>query len=94
MLKYLEGHILEELDGAVDDMTEAVAHKGTNCGEQFRMMSDMEAGHANTLLRMFNSKDRPDDMSEADYAGMLKRIMDKYTNAMTTIENMKRVYWG
>lgn len=94
MLKYLEGHILEELDGAVDYMTEAVAHKGKTCGEQFRMMSDMEAGHANTLLRMLNRHERPEDMTEGDYAVILKRIMDKYTEAMTKIETMKRVYWN
>lgn len=93
MLKYLESHILEELDGAVDYMTEAVAHKGTTCGEDFRKMSEMEGWHANTLLRMLNSKDYHQDMTEAEYASMLRRIMDKYADAMTKIENMKRVYW-
>ena len=94
MMKYLEKHILEELDGAEDYMTEAVAHKGTTCGEQFRMMSDMEAQHANTLLRMLNKKERPEEMTEAEYAAMLKRIMDKYTTVMTTVEKMKHVYWN
>ena len=94
MLKYLEDHILEELDGAVDYMTEAVAHKGKVCGEQFRMMSDAEAGHANILLKMFNERERPEDVSETEYATMLKNIMDKYSTAMTTVENLKRVYWS
>lgn len=94
MLKYLKDHILEELDGSVDYMTEAVAHKGTKCGESFRIMSEAEAGHANTLLKMFNSTQRPEDISEAEYATLIKGIMDKYTDAMTKVENMKKVYWS
>ena len=94
MLKYLEEHILEELEGSVDYMTEAVAHKGKMCGEQFRKMSEAEAEHANILLHMFNHTERPKEVSEADYSSMLKKIMDKYADAMTKVEKMKRVYWS
>jgi len=38
-------------------MTEAIANKGKPFGEQFRKMSDAEAGHANALLKMLNSKE-------------------------------------
>lgn len=57
-------------------------------------MSEAEAGHANTLLKMFNSTQRPEDISEAEYATLIKGIMDKYTDAMTKVENMKKVYWS
>jgi len=33
-------------------------------------------------------------MSESEYATLLKSIMNKYTDAMTKVENMKRVYWS
>ena len=93
MLKYLKDHILEEIDGAIDYMTKAIEHKGTSEGCTFRKMAEMELEHANALTHMFKDTEKSSDMSNEDYAAIQKAVLDKYINAMTQIEAMKKIYW-
>lgn len=93
MLKYLKEHIIDEIDGAIDYMTKAVEHKGTQEGCTFRMMSEAELDHANKLTGMFKNTAKPEDMSDADYAETQKAVLDKYVTAMGQIESMKKLYW-
>ena len=94
MLKYLKAHILEELDGAVDYMQKAVEKKGHQCGETFRQMSGMELDHANALLKMFRQQEKPKTIADADYAEMQKAVLDAYTDKMTEIEALRKMYWA
>lgn len=93
MLKYLKEHIIEEIDGAIDYMEKALEYKGTTHGCTFRAMSEMELEHANKLTHMFKSQEKPEDMTDADYANCQKEVLDKYVNSMATIEAMKKLYW-
>lgn len=94
MLKYLASHITEELEGAVDYMTKAVEHKSHDCGETFYHMSMMELEHANALLKMFRKQERPKAMTDADYGELHKQILDSYTDSMSKIEAMRKLYWA
>ena len=93
MLKYLKEHIVEEIDGALDYMSKALEHKGTPEGCTFRRMSEMELEHANALTKMFKDTEKPEGMTDSDYAEAQKAVLDKYVNAMGTIEAMKKIYW-
>ena len=93
MLKYLKAHIIEEVEGAVDYMGKAVEKKGTQCAEVFRHMSIMELEHANELLKMFRSVEKPKTVTDAEYAEMHKEILDAYSEGMGKIEAMKKIYW-
>lgn len=92
MLKYLKDHIIEEIDGAMDYMTKAIELKGTPHGCTFKKMAEMELEHANAMVHMFKDMNKPDNMSDAEYGETQKAVLDKYINAMGTIENMKRLY--
>ena len=93
MLSYLKDHILEEISGANEYMQKAVEHKGTVCGEKFNAMAKMETEHANTLYAMFREQEKPITMSDADYAKMLKDILDKFADGMAKFESLKRLYY-
>ena len=93
MLKYLKDHIKEEIEGAVDYMTKAIEHKGKHCGETFRHMSGMEVDHANALLKMFRAEEKPETVTDAEYAEMYKEILDAYSEGMGKIEALKKIYW-
>lgn len=93
MLKYLKDHIVEEIDGAIDYMTKAIEHKGTKDGCTFYKMAGMELDHANALTDMFKDEEKPADMTSEEYANTQKAVLDKYINAMTQIEAMKKIYW-
>lgn len=94
MLEYLKEHILEELDGALDYMTKAVEHKGTNEGCTFRKMSEMELEHANALTKMFKNTDKDVGMTEKEYSAAQKDVLDGYVDTMGKIEAMKKLYWS
>ena len=93
MLKYLAEHITDELDGAVDYWTKAVEYKGTDEGCKFRMMAEMEIEHANAMLKIFRNTEIPKAMTDADYGQLNKAILDAYTDSMTKIDAMKKMYW-
>ena len=94
MLKYLKTHIIEELDGAVDYMKKAVENKGHQCGETFRQMSQMELEHANSLLRMFRQQEKPKTVLDAEYAELQKAVLGAYTDKMSEIEALRKMYWA
>lgn len=94
MMEYLKNHILEEIDGAIDYMEKAIEFKGTDKGYIFRQMSEAEAHHANTLTKIFNSMDKPDEVNDAHYADMNKEILNKYSTSMGKLEAMKKLYWS
>ena len=94
MLEYLQEHILEEIDGAVDYWTKAVEHKCDDWGVLFRQMGNMELEHANALTKMFSKTPKNNEITDKDYAEMYKKIMDSYTNNMNKIENLKKMYWA
>ena len=95
MHEYLSKHINEEIDGAMDYMTKALEWKSKNkdIAHKFYKMSEMELEHANCLTKMFNSMDKPDDVSDSDFSAMYKSILDSYTESMSKIEAMKKLFW-
>ena len=94
MLEYLKTHILEEIDGAIDYMMKAIENRGTTHGVQFYKMSEMEVEHANCLTKMFNSIEKPDSITDSEYAKMNKEIMEKYSASMSKLEVLKKLYWS
>lgn len=94
MLEYLKTHILEEIDGAIDYMMKAIEHRGTTSGVQFYKMAEMEVEHANCLTKMFNSTEKPDSVTDSEYAKMNKEIMEKYSASMSKLEVLKKLYWS
>lgn len=92
MLKYLKDHIIEEIDGAMDYMTKAIELKGNPNSCTFKRMSEMELEHANAMVLMFKKTDKPDDMTDAEYASTQKAVLDKYIEAMAKYEAMKKLY--
>ena len=94
MLKYLKDHILEEIEGALDYMDKAIAHKGTEWGCMFYKMSCAELDHANHLVKMFNATDKPANVTEAEHSTMRKDILEAYSTSMGKIEAMKKLYWS
>lgn len=93
MLEYLKSHIIEEIDGAIDYMMKAIEHRGTTIGLKFYQMSEMEVEHANCLTKMFNAYEKPENVSDSEYAKMNKEIMEKYSTSMSKLEALKRLYW-
>lgn len=94
MLDYLKKHILEEIDGAIDYYEKAIEKKGTQCGPTFFKMAGMEVEHANALTRMFNEKEKPENVSDAEYSKMYKEVLEKYADSMAKIEHLKKLYWS
>lgn len=94
MLEYLRSHIVEEIDGAIEYMMKAIETKGTPMGVKFYKMASMEVEHANCLTHMFNSYEKPSDVTDADYAAMNKNIMEKYATSMAKLEVLKKLYWN
>ena len=92
MLKYLKGHIVDEVEGAIDYMEKAIERKGTAEGAQFRKMSEMELEHANALVKMFRNTPKPEDTKDADYADCQKEVLNTYVDAMGKLEAMKALY--
>ena len=95
MHKYLSDHIHEEIDGAMDYMRKALEWKTKNpdVAMKFYKMSEREVEHANCLTKMFNSMDKPAEVDDAEFSGMQKNIIDTYTQSMSKIEGMKKLYW-
>ena len=90
----IKENIIEELNDAVKYMENAVEHKGTLFGEYFCSMSKNELEHANILLKMFNKSEKSDKISDSDHVKMYKEIMEEYSNAMTKIESLKKIFWS
>lgn len=93
-LKDLKERILDELKDATMYMKKAIENKGTKWGSYFCQMSKNELEHANILLKMFNEMDTPDGVTDAAHKEMYAAIMDSYISSMTSIEGMKKLYWG
>ena len=95
MHEYLSKHIHEEIDGAIDYMTKALEWKTKDRGiaAKFYKMSEMEVEHANCLTKMFTSTPKPDTVTDAEFSATQKNIIDAYTQSMSKIENMKKLYW-
>ena len=95
MHEYLSRHINEEIEGAIDYLTKALEWKtrDKDISSKFYKMSEMEVEHANCLTKMFNSMDKPDTMSDSEFSSMQKSIIDSYTQSMSKIEHMKKLYW-
>lgn len=94
MITYLKEHIIEEVTGALDYMTKAVEHKGTHCGEIFYQMAEMELDHANALTKMFRRQEKPETMTDTEYAAAQKAVLDTYSTGMGKLENLKKLYWA
>lgn len=94
MLKYLHSHILEEIEGAEDYMGKAIEHKHHQCGRMFYNMAMMELDHANKLTKLFTKTEKPETLTDAEYAKMHKEILDAYSEGMGKIEMMKKLYWS
>ena len=94
MLTYLKSHIIEEIEGATDYMAKAVEYKGTHCGEVFYQMANMELEHANALTKMFKKEEKPESMTDTEYATTQKAVLDAYITGMGKIESMKKLFWA
>ena len=95
MHEYLSKHIHEEIDGAIDYLTKALELKSVkpDWAAKFYKMSEMEVEHANCMTKMFNSAEKPDNITDADFTTMQKNIIDAYAQSMSKIEHMKKLYW-
>lgn len=95
MHRYLSNHIKEEIEGAIDYMTKALELKATNpeWALKFYKMSEMEVEHANCMTKMFNSVPKPQEIEESEFSEMQRSIIDSYTQSMSKIEHMKKLYW-
>lgn len=94
MLEYLRMHIIEEIDGAIDYMEKAVAHRGTECGSTFYRLAQAESEHANTMYAMFSKTVKSEDIPDKQYSEMLKSILDKYLTGMARFEALKKLYYA
>ena len=95
MHQYLSSHIHEEIEGAIDYLQKAIElkSKAPDWAAKFYKMSEMEVEHANCMTKMFNSVDKPDDISDESFSAMQKNIIDTYAQSMSKIEHMKKLYW-
>lgn len=96
MHKYLKDHVKEEIEGAIDYLEKAIELKKTNpeWAAKFFKMSDMEIEHANCMTKMFNSAEKPDNVTAVEFSAMQKELIDAYTSSMSKIEGMKKLYWN
>lgn len=92
-LTQMKDKILDEVDGAIEYMTEAIEHKGTPDGCTFRKMSEMELEHANALTKMLKEQKKSEGMTDEEYGNMYKTVLDKYADSMAKYEAMKKVYY-
>lgn len=93
-LKEIKTRILDELSDAVSYMEKAVEHKCDEWGNWFCQISMNEVEHANILLKIFNKTEKPETLTEADHKLMYKEIMESYTDNMSKIETMKKLFWS
>ena len=75
MHQYLSSHIHEEIEGAIDYLQKAIElkSKAPDWAAKFYKMSEMEVEHANCMTKMFNSVDKPDDISDESFSAMQKK---------------------
>lgn len=95
MHDYLSKHIHEEIEGAIDYLTKALEWKSKNyeIASKFYKMSEMEVEHANCMTKMFNSLEKPEDLTDEAFSGMQKNIINDYAQSMSKIEHMKHLFW-
>ena len=94
MLEYLKERIVDEVNDALNYMTKAVELKGHDCSCQvFYKASLNEAEHANWMTKLFISMEKPESVSDADYAKMQKEILETYATSMGKLEALKKLYW-
>lgn len=93
-LKELKENIVEEVHDAVKYMNNAVEYKHTEWGELFCMMSKNELEHANILLKIFYKSEKSDTITDSEHTKMYKEIMETYTDSMSKIESLKKIYWS
>ena len=91
-LKDIKNQIVEELNDAVHYITMAEEEKGTECGSLLHMISKNELEHANILLKIFNKIEKPEIVTDAEYAAMHKEILESYTEIMPKYEAIKKLY--
>ena len=92
MLEYFKTRILDELKDAVAYMTKAVEYKKHQCGWDFYVMANEELNHANRFYKMFQREEQPANITNSEYASMMKEIMDAYSDHMTKFESLKKLY--
>ena len=93
MHKYLQEHIKEEINGAVDYMTKAVEHKKDQMGCMFRKMAEAELEHANALSKIFLTTEKSKEMTDAEYSEAVTAVMNYYNTGMGKYEALKKLYW-
>lgn len=96
MITYLKDHIKEEIEGAKDYMTKALALKKSHpdMSWTFYNMAQVELDHANCLTKMFNKMEKPESMSDSEHSTILKEVVNAYSTSMSEIESMKKLYFA
>lgn len=96
MHEYLKNQIHDEINGAINYLEKAIEYKNKSkeIASKFFRMSEMEIEHANCLTNMFNSVDKPADVTDASFSEMQKSVINDYVTSMGKIESMKKLYWS
>lgn len=96
MHEYLKNQIHDEIKGAIDYLEKALEYKSKSrdIATKFFKMSEMEVEHANCLTNMFNSVDKPTNVTDAEFSEMQKSVINDYVTSMGKIESMKKLYWS
>lgn len=94
MLKFLSERIIDELKDAVLYMEKAVEWKGKHCGTVMYNDAMDESKHANNLLKLFQSTDKPSTVTDAELSAMKSAILDAYSENMGKFEMLRKAYWS
>ena len=94
MLSFLKDRIIDELNDAVLYMEKAVENKGKTCGVVMYSNSMDESKHANNLLKLFQSMEKPSTVTDAEYSAMKSAILDAYSENMGKFEMLRKAYWS
>ena len=94
MLKFLSERIIDELKDAVLYMEKAVEWKGKHCGTVMYNDAMDESKHANNLLKLFQSIEKPSDVTDVEVSAMKSSILDAYSDNMNKFEMLRKAYWS
>ena len=94
MLKFLSERIIDELKDAVLYMEKAVEWKGKHCGTVMYNDAMDESKHANNLLKLFQSTEKPSSVTDAELSSMKSDILDAYSENMNKFEMLRKAYWS
>ena len=94
MLKFLSERIIDELKDAVLYMEKAVEWKGKHCGTVMYNDAMDESKHANNLLKLFQSTEKPSSVTDAELSTMKSDILDAYSENMSKFEMLRKAYWS